>query len=969
LVKVRTMSDLGTPAGTDNPPAPSPKIQGGNAMFAKRLKLVLGVLVLCASVQLVKAQTPEHSTAVARVNYRPLEADRGASALWQSLQKLHTRASLIMVTAHPDDEDGGMLAYESRGQGASVALLTLNRGEAGQNVVSNNYWDQLGLVRTQELLAAGRYYGVQQYFTRVVDFGFSKTREEALQMWGADRVRCDVVRVVRMTRPLVMTSVFIGNLTDGHGQHQVAGQMSQEVYKQAGDPNVCPDQIKEGLLPWAPLKVYGRVPSFSISPKGMYDYATDKWAPVRFYDYVNAQWSDKVPNTNVEIPEGEFNTLIGDSYLQIAREGLGWQKTQNGGTGIPTDGPSNSPYHRYGSRVTASDRENSFFDGIDVSLGGIATLAPGDNASLKLGLAGINALVEDAIRNFSAGDPDKIAPTLAKGLKATRDLTKQVKESNLPAEAKYNVLHELHVKEAQFNDALAQSLGVAVATLLAPPRADDGHFGPSMTPESNTRVVTPASSFDVVAYTSNSGKQTVQVENVSLHATDSADWKISTTSATSQTLSNGQREQVTFRVAAPDNAALTKPYFHRDDVEQSYYDLELPQYLNMPFAPYPLNASVMLSYEDTPFAVQAVVQTAKHVTGFGSLYQPLIVAPAISVSTAQHATIIPLNQKESTLDVSIHNNIATGAKGSLHLNLPQGWTATPQSVDFNLSKAGEDQSISFTLHPDSLSEKAYPVTVVAELNGKEYTEGYVTTGYNGLHPYNEYNPARVLLSGVDAKMAPGLNVGYVMGTGDSVPKSLESLGVHVRLLSDADLSNGDLSKYNVIVLGVRAYAARPELATHNRRLLDFAHNGGVVVVQYQTDEYDQNYGPYPYTLSRNAEKVIDETAQVRILDPQNPLMSWPNRISDKDFGSWVEERGHSFMREWAPDYKALTEVHDAEQDPQKGGLLYASYGQGKYVYVAYALYRQLEEGVPGAYRLFANLLSLPLAPQAGAAGK
>jgi LmbE family N-acetylglucosaminyl deacetylase len=921
-----------------------------------------------AAWQAAVAQSPERTTSAPRDEYRPLAADRGASALWQSLEKLHTRASLLMVTAHPDDEDGGLLAYESRGQGAHVALVSLNRGEGGQNAMSNDYWDRLGLVRTQELLAASRYYGVDLYFTRVVDFGFSKTREESLQLWGRDRVLCDVVRVVRMERPLVMTSVFIGNLTDGHGQHQVAGQMNQEAYKLAGDPSVCPDQIKEGLLPWSPLKVYARVPSFSISPKGMYDYATDQWAPVRFFDYVNNQWSDKVPATNLEIPEGDFNPLIGDSYIQYAREGLGWQKSQNGGTGVPLDGSTTIPYHRYASRVPAAGHENSFFDGIDVSLEGIATLAPGDNPLLKRALVRLNDLVEDAMRNFSATQPEKIAPTLAAGLNATRDLIRQVQASDLPTEARYNVLHELRIKEAQFNDALAESLGVTVTTFLAPAHGGGGLFGFG-TPENETRVVVPGQRFDVVAYAANTGTAEVKLEDISLHAADSGEWKIDAEKPDSGNLQGGRREQATFHVTAPVDAGLTRPYFHRDNVEQPYYDILDPRYTSLPFAPYPLYATVSFSYQGAQAAVEATVQTAEHVTGFGTLYEPLIVAPAISVTTAQHATIIPLDRKEATLDVTVHNNVAGLARGTLRLNLPAGWSATPQSADFNLAQQGEEQRLRFTLHPGRLGERPYSVTAAAEYNGKEYTEGYVTTGYPGLLPYNEYNPASVRLTGVDVKVAPDLNAGYVMGTGDDVPQSLESLGVHVRLLSSADIATGDLSRYSVIVLGVRAYAARPELATYNQRLLDYVRNGGVLIVQYQSGEYDHNFGPYPYTLSRNTEKVVDETAGVELLAPENPLLSWPNKITEKDFDGWVEERGHSFMREWAPEYQALTEVHDPGQAPQKGGLLYARYGRGEYVYVAYALYRQLQEGVPGAYRLFANMLSLPQAPQSAPSGR
>jgi LmbE family N-acetylglucosaminyl deacetylase len=928
-------------------------------------------LAAIALSQAVWTQSPAAVAPAPRNDYRPLEADRGASALWQSLEKLHTRASLMMITAHPDDEDGGMLAYESRGQGVRVALLTLNRGEDGQNAMSNDYWDRLGLVRTNELLEADRYYGVQQYFTRVIDFGFSKTREETLQQWGYDRVLCDVVRVVRMDRPLVMTSVFTGNLTDGHGHHQVAGQMNQEAYKAAGDPNVCPAQIKEGLRPWTPLKVYASVPRFAVSPQGqMYDYATDKWAPIKFFDYVTGEWSDKVPAANVEIAEGALNPLLADSYLQYARAGLGWQKTQNGGIGVPLDGPMDSPYHRYGSRVPAQDQESSFFDGIDISLAGIATLAPGENGFLKQGLAKMDELVAEATQNYSANDPEKIAPELAEGLKLTQSLIQQVQSSDFPGDAKYDVLHELRVKETQFNDAIAESLGITLTAVLAPPHAAAAYFGFSMPPEDITRVVIPGQTFGVDAYAADTGTVPVEIQNISV-STDGPeqDWKIDPVKPASGELGADQRFETTFNVVAPDDAEPTKPYFHRDNVEQPYYDLQEPQYFSQPFTPYPLDAELKFNYQGAQVEIEAEVQTAEHEVGYGSLYDPLIVVPAISVQTEQRRTIIPLDRKSSTLSVTIHNNLSAGAKGTLHLNLPDGWSATPETPEFDLAKEGQEQTVNFTVTPGAITEKPYSITAVAEYNGKQYTSGYVTTGYPGLHPYNQYNPATETLTGVNVKVAPELNIGYVMGTGDSVPQSLESLDVHVHLLSGADISAGDLSKYNEIVLGIRAYAARPELARYNQRLLNYVHNGGVLVVQYQTGEYDHDFGPYPYTLSRAPEKVVDETAAVELLDPQNPLLSWPNKITETDFNGWVEERGHSFLREWDPQYQALTETHDAGQDPQKGGLLYARDGQGAYVYVAYALYRQLEEGVPGAYRLFANLLSLPQAPATTQSGQ
>src|SRR5438309_2239541 len=360
---------------------------------------------------------------------RPLEIDRGAAGLWQTLLKLHTRASLLMLTAHPDDEDGGMLTYQSRGQGARAILLTLNRGEGGQNVMSDDFWDALGLVRTEELLAAGRYYDVQQFWTTVADFGFSKTREEALELWGHDRLLSDAVRVVRMTRPLVITSVFVGGPTDGHGHHSAAGEIAQEVFAAAGDPNMFSEQIRAGLRPSSPLKMYARVPIFPISEKGMFDSATGKYLPVRFYDFIHKTWSEGPLSTTLEIPGGGGDPVLGATFTQVARQGWSLQKSQNGGGGIPLAAPVAAPYHRFGSSITAADKEQSYFDGIDISLAGIGDLAGGannadnkDNSFLKEGLGRINSTVERAMADFSVSAPEKIAPLLADGLKETNGL-------------------------------------------------------------------------------------------------------------------------------------------------------------------------------------------------------------------------------------------------------------------------------------------------------------------------------------------------------------------------------------------------------------------------------------------------------------------------------------------------------------------------------------------------------------------
>ena len=513
----------------------------------------------------------------------PVDANRGAAGLTRWLHALNTRASLILITAHPDDEDGGMLAFETRGAGARAVLLSLNRGEGGQNAMSPDLYDALGLVRTQELLAANRYYGVDQYWTPAIDFGFTKTREEALDKWGHDRVLADVVRVIRITRPLVVTSVFVGAPTDGHGQHQVAGQLAQEAFAAAGDPNRFPEQIREGLRPWSPLKVYAHVPFFSATPQGMYDYATDKYVPVRFFDYIHQTWSSQTPATNLEIAEGDYAAAAGLTYLQIGREGLGFQKSQNDGIVIPPPAAFASAYHRYDSRVPATAHEKSFFDGIDVSIGGIGALTPSQPDFLKSGLAEIARLAGQASSQYRPDRPQAIAPALADGLSATRALIGRVRAGSLPEPGKSDILFELGVKEDQFEHALAESLGLSLQAAVMADRPQ-GPLGPFAPASPTFTIAIPGQSFAVQAILLNQSPETVDVESVSLEASDGKSWKIES------------RGNARFSLTVPPDAALTRPYFTRPDEEQAYYDLTDPRYRNLSLAPYPLSATVRVSY-------------------------------------------------------------------------------------------------------------------------------------------------------------------------------------------------------------------------------------------------------------------------------------------------------------------------------------------------------------------------------------
>jgi len=915
---------------------------------------------------------------IPQVDSTAIAPDRGAAGLSHLLRELQTRASLLMVTAHPDDEDGGMLAFETRGQGARAALFTLTRGEGGQNVMSGDFYDALGLVRTQELLLADRFMAVGQYFSRAVDYGFSKTREEAIEKWSHDRVLSDAVRVVRMFRPLVVTSVFVGAPTDGHGHHQMAGQMAQEVYLAAGDPTKFPEQIREGLRPWSPLKVYARVPAFQITSEGMYDYAIDKFVPVRFFDYVNQTWSETRPSTNLQIQEGVADPAVGLTYLQIAREGLGFQRSQNGGGAIPQAAPFASAYHRYGSRVPAAEHENSFFDGIDVSLNGIADLYPGDAKFLKDGLANLAGIAADALKVYAPDRPWAIAPALASGLKITRDLTDQVKTRG-GANAG-DVLYELGIKQDQFEKALAASLEVSFETTVAAPRAapepgrgrgqssTEAAFnagragfagrggGPTFT------MAIPGQSFNVEAQVFNQSPEKLAVESVAVVPSDGKNWNARGENSRGE-VDAGKESEWRFSVTVPENATLTRPYYSRPDEEQPFYDINDPHDRNLPVAPYPLSVRARLAYRGTPFEVAQVVQTTERIPGIGMVQNPLLVGPAISVSVSPSAGAVPLGAKAFDFTCLVHSNVKGPADGVLRLKLPSGWRSTPVEAPFAFAHDGEDKTVVFSVSPDAIHLADYTITAVAEYKGRSYTEGYHLTGYPGVRAYPFYRPATYKAVGVEVKTAPSLTIGFLPGTGDDVPTALDQLGANVRVLAATDITHGNLAGFDAIVLGTRAYAVRTELKAANGRLMDYVRNGGVLIVQYQLQDFDRDYGPFPFTLGSNPQKVVDENSAVTLLDPSNAAFAWPNKITAADFKGWVEERGHGFMREWDSHYTPLVETHDPEQDPQKGGLLLARYGKGFYIYDAFALYRQLPSGVAGAYRILANLVSLSKNPE------
>jgi LmbE family N-acetylglucosaminyl deacetylase len=920
------------------------------------------------------AQQPASATphAEAREVALPLPEDRGAAALEQTLKHLNTWASLMIIIAHPDDEDGTMLTYETRGHGVRAAQLTLTRGEGGQNAISADANDALGIIRTNELLRADQFYGVKQYWGTEADFGFSKTKEEAFSQWGHDRVLYDAVLAIRRERPLVVVSTFVGGVTDGHGQHQVSAAIAQEAYRTAGDPKIFPEQFALGVRPWSPRAVFSRMPFAPITGKGMFDYATGKWAPAKFYNYVTQQWSDKALSADVSMPTGSYDPVLGRTYSQIAREGWGEQKSQNGGGNPTLSGSNESEYHRWASSITGlSGEQNSFFTGMNTGIEGLASLVSNPPEWLKPALAGIAGQAVAAQKQYVAEHPEAIAPGLKSGYQATMALRERVAASNIEVREKADLITELDLKIDQFQQALAQALGLDLQayTTRSTGAPERGPFGGGI--DETSRSVSPGDPLEVRIHTGNATKQAT-LERVWIESNDGSSPPSLSGSSKSGTSKSWSSEpdskspgsDVTLAAKVPSGEKPTEPYFTRPNIDQPYYDVSNPAWRGRSFAPYPLAAWAEFRYQGVPIFLGEVVQTMQRQVGVGGIFEPLVVTPKIGVRVSPEARILPLDGSPLPVKVTVHTE--GPAEGKVRLKLPEGWTATPAEADFHRKVYGDTAAMLFEVKPPAgVQDKAFTVQAEADSGGHTYQSGWQRIGYLGLRPYNLYSRAELKTRAVDVKVAPGLRVGYVMGTGDNVPEAMEGLGVIPHLLTSSDLMSGDLSAYDVIMLGIRAYSARPELGMAQARLDAYVEAGGTLIVQYQSFTFP---APYPLLMGRTPERVVEETAPVKILAPGDKLLTWPNQITSHDFDGWVEERGHSFLDTWDPAYTALTETADTGQDPQRGGLLIAHPGKGNYIYMAYALYRQLPELVPGSYRILANLLSLPKSPASGSPG-
>ncbi len=899
-----------------------------------RLATAMLLFALAASTAIsAAAQTPEKTAGDHNVDryYEPLPQETGAAGLKLMLRRLQTTARLMQVDAHPDDEDGGMLTLEARGKGVSTLLMTLNRGEGGQNKLGSNLFDVLGVVRTLEVLAADRYYGVEQRFSRVADFGYSKTAEETFQKWqGHDIALADIVRVVRTFRPDVLIARFSGTERDGHGHHQASAILTKEAFRAAADPNRFPEQIREGLQPWQPKKLYiGNVCGFGASTCDPANYT-------------------------VKLNTGKEDPVLGESYVQFAIEGLRHQQSQAlGGVSIPKG--DRFAYYKLVDSVVDSPKdsdghEQDFFDGIDTTLPGLASRLGNEEKKvpwLREQLSRIQQRIAEVGHNADS-DPAESAMALLSGRKAADDLLQRVRQSSLSDDAKQLLTSELETKRNQFQQAANVALGVKLTATYDGPLASS--------PESATMAV-PGESIAVKSLGFAKSGIVVSAKLI-LDAPGCQQNAQGAKSADKPSVA-----EFDFRMTPCAKAGYTRPYWHRHDPERDALNtIDEPQYQTLPFPPPPFHVRMEYQYQGLAGSIEVPVMVRFKQSDGSEGEHPLAIGPEFSIALSPSNSVIPSDKRGSTSVKTTARDQSSGSEAQIVLNVPNGWRAEPAHESVEIPK-NESKDASFQVFPSKLEEGQTHIRAELTSGEKAYGEGYTVVTREDLGTFYYYQPAVQRVSIVDVKVPTDLAIGYIMGAGDDIPTVLEQIGINVTMIPADKLASEDLSKYQTIVLGIRAYDTQKGVIDNNKRLLDFVEKGGRLVVQYNTlgsfgvpiDFNSGKYTPYPATLSRA--RVSVEEAAVTILDPGNPIFHSPNEITQKDFEGWVQERGLYFMSQWDSNFTPLLESHDPGEGEQKGGLLVAHYGKGTYIYTGYAFFRQLPAGVPGAVRLFVNLLS------------
>jgi LmbE family N-acetylglucosaminyl deacetylase len=931
--------------------------------------------------------------APAQMRVVPLDEEQGHVSLGFALRHLANTGIFMHTTAHPDDENNGLLVMLNRGQGYRTALATATRGNGGQNEIGPEIFEALGVLRTGELAALHRFDGAEQYFTRAVDFGYSFSIEETFEKWGRDEITADFVRLIRTIRPdVIITLPPTGNAGGQH--HMASAVITRDAYKLAGDPTKYPEQIKEGLRAWQPRKLYH---SAGFGPPG------------------EAETVGRLTRIN----SGVYDPLLGKTYSEIGTEARSMHKCQGMGQLLALPSPTaQSTYQLVETTLPLQLQkdESSLFDGVDSSVPGLAKFAgvrpPKD---LIDGLAAVANATLAARRNFDTVNDEATLKPLLDGLHAVRALRRDLRSMAIDETGRYEIDFRLRQKEGEFQQAALLANGVKVEAL-----ADDG-------------VVVPGQPLKVNVIVANRGTAEVAIRQVKFAGFGGDPAPGCTmiafsgggvgfpgggrgrgaTASPALPMSSVRKDQVAHcepTLTIPSNPRVDEPYWHRKGEAGRYtFDADAP--FGLPMRPTPYYVQVTLGMPGGEEVIDGLSVQHRYQGNIfsGEKRTELLVVPAFSVRVSPQVAIVPASSIWSSaaaappttaprpatasgravaaraaaaaaaaaslasaapipdreIRVTVVNDTQGPADTAVRLEAPSGWTVTPHEQAVKFERADEAQTVRFQVKPGlNTPSGEYHVRAFATSGGRTFNRGYQVIEYPHIRRYHIYDDADTTLKVIDVRVESNLKVGYIMGVGDQVPPAIEQLGAKVQMIGAEDLAWGDLSSFDVIVTGVRAYERREDLRANNSRLLEYVFNGGTLIVQYNKFEFnDAQYGPYPAKVSAN--RTTNENAPPKVLAADSALMTRPNEVNDTTWQNWVQERGLYFLGEKDSRYRDVLQFDDNftyNMGPKTGALVETTYGKGRWVYVALGLWRQLPAGTDGAYQLLANLISIGKAP-------
>jgi LmbE family N-acetylglucosaminyl deacetylase len=818
----------------------------------------------------------------------------GSAEIEQSLHKLNELGSVLMIGAHPDDERTPVLAYFARGRHMRTAYLSATRGEGGQNLIGSEQGAQLGIIRTQELLDARRIDGAEQFFTRAIDFGFSKTPTETLQKWGRDLLLSDMVWTIRRFRPDVIILCFTGTSRDGHGHHQASAIVGKEAFDAAADPGRFPEQLRY-VQPWRARRLAVSI----FTPPNPQQSGRGRGGRGGAQNQPEEPPPPPLPQgPHVKVGTGAYNPILGYSYEEIAGMSRSMHRSQGMGN-MGRIGAVESEFIIIGGEPASQD----LFDGIDTSWNRLP-----DGAA-------VGAILAEAIRALDPAHPEKAVPDLLKARPLIAAMSDPIARTKL----------------GELDETIAECAGLWAQV------------------QPKTPEVIPGAMLNVTATVLNRSTLDIAWQGASFQGMFQGDLPVQ-----AGKLEFNKSKEVKVDRQVPASQPYTQPYWLEKPANGDVYVVDDQNLIGLPENPPVLSVRFHFSIDGAAFEIDRPVEYRYADRAEGARVRPLVVIPPVAVDLPQSIAIFPSAEARRVV-ISVKAN-APKTAGELRIDVPAGWKVEPKSRPFRIETAGEQQESAFVVTPPQ-SDSTASLRAVATVGGREVVSGVESISYPHIPDQTLLLPASVKLVRADIRTTAH-KIGYVMGAGDEEPDALRQLGLEVTLLSPSDLEEGDLGRFDAIVAGVRAYNVRSDVRANQPRLLDYVKNGGTYIVQYNTGDTSLNLGPYAFTVppgQRN--RITYEDSPMTVPHPDSRLLQAPNHIVPKDFDGWVQERGLYFATKWDNHYETVLSSKDPGEAEQPGGELWTRYGKGVYIFTAYSWFRQLPAGVPGAYRLFANLLS------------